>query len=336
MKQYIGISRDHSGSMGSRRQYALKDYNDTINVIRSEAEKYSIDTVVSVVENGIGRPARVNRAIVNSSIYALKPLDVYIADGNSTPLFDSIGDLIEQFESLPDKDDPMVSFLIMVITDGEENSSKRWSAQMIGKEIERLQATDRWSFTFRVPVGYKAKLVKSFGVPADNVIEWELNNQGLEKSSQKTELGLQTYYASRSVGATSSKAFYADLSGVSFQDVKRALVDITQSVSTFNITTSSPQEIRPFVQNLGRVFIKGTVYYQLSKTETVQNHKDIIIFDKESGKYYSGDNARSLLSLPLYVDIKLKPGMSNKYDIFVQSTSVNRKLIPGTRLLILQ
>jgi hypothetical protein len=44
--------------------------------------------------------------------------------------------------------------------------------------------------------------------------------------------------------------------------------------------------------------------------------------------------ARELLSLPLHdEDIRLRTAHLEEYAVFIQSTSVNRKLIAGTRLL---
>jgi hypothetical protein len=107
-KQYVGISRDHSGSMSSLRHAAIKDYNDGIKAIKTAANDNNIDTVASVVSCGIG--SGVQREVVNSSISALTPLTSYTVDGG-TPLFDSVGELIEIFKSVPDYRNPNVTFL---------------------------------------------------------------------------------------------------------------------------------------------------------------------------------------------------------------------------------
>ena len=157
MKNYIGISLDTSASMRGITRAAGKDYNENIEGIKEEAEKHKIDTIVSVVKCGVGRMATIEREVVNSSVNAIKPImdGMYKADGMATPLFDSIGELISIMENVPDKDDPEVSFLIMAITDGKENSSKKWNVRTLSEKIRKLQATDRWSFIFRVPKGNK-------------------------------------------------------------------------------------------------------------------------------------------------------------------------------------
>ena len=141
MKNYIGISRDHSASMRMLSKAAANDYNETIKQIQQSATEHDIDTIVSVVKCGVGRGrGSVEREIVNSNVQVLKPIqqNQYIADGSSTPLFDSVGDLITQFENVPDASDPNVAFVIMVITDGEENSSTKWTGTSIGKKIKQI------------------------------------------------------------------------------------------------------------------------------------------------------------------------------------------------------
>ena len=103
MKNYIGISRDHSGSMSMIANAAARDYNDNIASIKEGATEHSIDTIVSVVKCGTGRPAKNVMEVVNSNVNALKPLTGYVADGNATPLFDSVNMLIDQLAALTDK-----------------------------------------------------------------------------------------------------------------------------------------------------------------------------------------------------------------------------------------
>jgi hypothetical protein len=71
------------------------------------------------------------------------------------------------------------------------------------------------------------------------------------------------------------------------------------------------------------------------KPETIQGHKNVIITDKVNGKAYIGEKARKLLQLPNF-DVKVNPDMNGKYNLYVQSTSSNRRLIKGTQLIVLK
>jgi hypothetical protein len=57
--------------------------------------------------------------------------------------------------------------------------------------------------------------------------------------------------------------------------------------------------------------------------------------DKVTGAIYVGVNARNLLGLPAQ-EVKVNPANVSAYNIFVQSTSVNRKLPKGTQLIVLK
>ena len=336
MKNYVGISRDHSGSMGGIALAAGRDYNDNIASIKEGAIEHNIDTIVSVVKCGAGRPASVVREVVNSNVQMLKPIEdgEYIADGNSTPLFDSVGDLIEQLQAVPDAADPEVSFIVMVITDGEENSSKKWSGASISRKIKELQATDRWTFVFRVPRGGRRTLV-GYGIPDGNILEWDQTTKGVQAATVATRSAVKSFYAARATGVKSTDKFYADLSTVSIKEVQTALVDISGQVDVYVVgKANAGVQIRDFVEAQGVTFSKGCAFYQLSKTEEVQDYKQIVIRDKQKGAVYSGFAARDMLGLPQSGTCKLAPGQHGQYEIFIQSTSVNRKLVENTNVLV--
>ncbi len=78
----------------------------------------------------------------------------------------------------------------------------------------------------------------------------------------------------------------------------------------------------------------GAAFYARSKPyKSVQRYKLIVIRDKNSGEVYAGQSARDLLNLPTQGMISLSPGNHGNYDIYIQSTSVNRKLVAGTNVL---
>lgn len=337
MKNYIGISRDHSASMRSITKEAALDYNELIQSIREGSAEHNIDTIVSVVKCGVGRNATVDRESINSSINQLKPIapGSYIADGHATPLFDSIGDLIEQLQAVPDADNPDVAFVVMVITDGGENSSHKWNGRSIAQKIKQLQLTDRWTFTFRVPKGEARNLI-SYGIPAGNILEWDAGSgASMQTSTTATKSAVKSFYAARATGATSTGKFYADLSEVSVKDIKQSLVDISKQVDVYVVGKKNDGvQIRDFVEAQGNAFTKGCAFYQLAKTETVQDYKQLAIRDTQSGAVYSGFGARDMLGLPQAGEVKLAPGTHGQYEVFVQSTSVNRKLTEGTNVMI--
>lgn len=91
--------------------------------------------------------------------------------------------------------------------------------------------------------------------------------------------------------------------------------------------------IKAFVLENGLTFKVGRGFYEFTKTETIQGHKEIILMDRASADLFEGEAAREMLGLPMGATVRIKPSNLEKYVVFVQSTSANRKLIGSTRFL---
>jgi hypothetical protein len=91
--------------------------------------------------------------------------------------------------------------------------------------------------------------------------------------------------------------------------------------------------IKAFVLENGLTFKTGRGFYEFMKTETIQAKKQIVLMDRSTGDLFEGEAAREMLGLPEGASVRIKPSNLEKYVVFVQSTSANRKLIGGTRFL---
>lgn len=324
MKNYIGFVNDHSGSMALLAKAAIKDYNTMIASVRDAASREMLDTIVSTVGIGFSNPP-VKRQVVNSNPHVLKEVTRWKAEG-MTPLYDGVMDMIELFEGLPDAHEKDVSFLVSVTTDGGENSS-HVSASTLRKKLEQLQATGRWTFVFRVPRGHRTQ-VNDLGVPSDNIQEWDTTSKGMEEASMISQAAMNNYFTARASGATSSTTFYADATKV---DTSK-LTDISKKVSLYVVPdTDMGIEIRDFILRHRMEYLKGAAFYQLTKTEARVGHKKMILVrDRSTGQIFAGSEARQMIGMPTDKNARLHPGDHGNFDIFIQSESVNRKLVAGT------
>lgn len=92
--------------------------------------------------------------------------------------------------------------------------------------------------------------------------------------------------------------------------------------------------IKNFVEENSLAFTPGRGFYEFTKRETIQDKKEIVIRDRSTGDMFSGKAARDLLGIPMGMGrSKISPKHGDKYDVFVQSTSYNRKLIGGSKFL---
>lgn len=333
-KNRIAILIDYSSSMSGLRNDVPRVLNDQIRSIKENAAKLDQDTSVTLYRfaDRVTKDGHYEDAFDCPKVIGYDPW-------GQTALMDAVGQAIKDFEDGPsDKD---TSFLIIVITDGQENASRAYTQDSLMRLMRRVEATDRWTFVFSVPRGY-AGWISKLGVPSGNIQEWDITRQGLETMAVNNSAGIGSFYATRSMGMTKSSNFYQpDMAKVSKSAI-RNLNDRSQDFQVWNVNDTLP--IREFVERqlsnqpglakrVGRGYQLGRGYYQLTKSEEVQASKDIVILDKSTNALYGGTEARALIGCPTNIAFKIKPGNHMNYDIFIKSTSVNRKLLPGTKLL---
>lgn len=123
-------------------------------------------------------------------------------------------------------DDGKTPALVIVLTDGEENSSRKTSSWALSQKINALQRSDRFTFAFMVPTGYKNRLVYNLGVHPGNVTEWEQTQEDYRRVSHDTMMATTSYFSERAAGKTATASFYTDLSTVKPQDVVSSLTNI--------------------------------------------------------------------------------------------------------------
>lgn len=324
MRTNIAIIRDHSGSMVHLASRAKEDYNSLVQTLKNASAGIG-DSFLTVVECNNQEPTIRERSV---PLYNVASLSYYVA-GGSTPLYDSVDAAIKELSKY---DGPDVANLLLVITDGEENYS-RINPNKLKQNIIDLQNTDRWTFTFRVPRGYGKKLINGLGLHSGNIIEWDQNEADLDRSTRDTVTGTQSYFAARSLGKTSVHTFYANPADVT--GLEHKLDDVSGKYKRYNIDPYQDGiSIKDFcIEKIGKYEV-GRVHYSLNKTEKVQQNKDIVIRDTGNGAIYAGKNARTLLGLPTVGEIKLAPGNLGKYEVFVRSTSNNRKLFANNGVLV--
>jgi hypothetical protein len=203
-------------------------------------------------------------------------------------------------------------------------------------KIKELQKTDRWTFTFRVPKGDARDLAR-LGIEAGNIFEWDQTERGMQIASVANETAVAEFFSNRAAGVKSTKTFYTSVANLTESEVKAVLGDISADVQLFPVSAKEDgAQIRDFVENRlgGKAMAKGAAFYQLISTQTkIQDYKLIAIRDKETGAVYCGPEARDLIGLPRIGDVRVKPDTAGKWQVFVQSTSVNRKVEANTSLM---
>jgi hypothetical protein len=92
-------------------------------------------------------------------------------------------------------------------------------------------------------------------------------------------------------------------------------------------------DIKSFVESLGVNFRKGRGFYQFTKSELVQERKEVVLRNKTTGDMFTGAEARNFIGLPFGERGKVRPKLFEEYEVYIQSTSANRKLVGKTKFL---
>lgn len=227
------------------------------------------------------------------------------------------------------------AFLTFVLTDGAENSSLRSFRELTSL---LLKAGENWTIGFLVPDAQGETYMTRIGVPKGNIARWDTASvDGLHSVASTIRTATDDFMTNRGKGIRGTRdVFSTGVEAVNSTTVRGALTPMTPgSFGLLPVRTNTKVRIDDFVSKAtGKPYSAGGSYYQLTKTEKIQAQKQIIVYEKSTGKAYAGAEARHLVGLPDGKEARVRPDQNPLYDIFVQSTSFNRLLVPGTSLLL--
>jgi von Willebrand factor type A domain len=145
---YYQFILDASGSMSNCRHETLQNLNlhlKTIQNLQNEFPEQIFKVSLTLFNTRLSQKWQYKSPLDIPPL----PLDNYNPDG-STALLDAIGTQIHEIQhKFGDQMESDEATVVMVIlTDGEENSSRFYDFPFISKTIKRLEKTGKWTFTF--------------------------------------------------------------------------------------------------------------------------------------------------------------------------------------------
>jgi len=324
---------DGSGSMHHLTQDVVRVFDNQIKYLSQRSQELNQETRVSVYLFSYSR--KIECLVYDMDVMRLPSLKGFYSPDGQTALVDAtlkaIGDLGKTPELYGDH-----AFLIYTLTDGKENDSKA-GPDVLSNAIVHLP--DNWTLAVLVPNQQGVYEAKKFGFPAENISVWDSSSsKGFEEVGTVIRQATDSFMRGRATGIRGTRSLFRPDIQVSTSQIKRSLEELNPSeYNIFRVPKDS--SIRDFVEMVTRrEYVKGSSYYQLverRKPHKIQNYKEVCIKDMNSGKVYTGDNARLVLGLPDYT-VEVKPGNFKNFEVFIQSTSVNRKLLKGTEVIVMR
>lgn len=227
------------------------------------------------------------------------------------------------------------AFLTYVLTDGYENASRSRPSKLKNR---LASLAGNWTVAALVPDARSQQYAIECGFQRDNIAIWDTKSaQGVVEVGKTIQNATDAFMVSRNQGGFSGtrSLFSTGRDAVNAQTVRSTLTPLAQNLYDI-LPVHNDAPIRDYIYSRGLNYTIGKGFYQLTKREAIQAQKQIAIREKSTGKIYTGDHARDVLGLPRNMEVKVTPDFNPEYDVFVQSTSVNRKLLRDTDVLVLR
>lgn len=326
---------DRSGSMKILEDGVVKVFDEQVAYLSRKSQEMNQETRVSIYLFN----HEIECLVYDMDVMRLPSLKHhYIARGDTA----LVAATIKATEDL--KKTPEIyadhAFLVYVLTDGYENASfgglygHNCTIRQINSIIDGAAAN--WTFACFVPNERSRDSAVSYGFCRENTQIWSTTSAGMLETGETIKKATERFMTLRSQGVRGTKNLFSlDASNLNSATVKSILVELKPGIHYSIFPVHKDSVIKPFVESwTQKPYCPGAAYFQLTKPEKIQNYKQICVQEKSTGKVYGGADARGLLGFPDY-EVKVEASMHPKYNIYIQSTSLNRKLIAGTQLIVL-
>lgn len=185
----VNVILDKSGSMSTKVQDVIGGFNLYLDELAKEqAVDYGFsltlfDTVVEMKYKGV--PLASAAKLDGSS---------YRPSGN-TALFDAVGNTVQTVST-----DGFDKIITVIMTDGEENSSREWTLHAIRELIKSKEAAGNWTFVFLGANLDAFEQGANLGVPMANAVRYDPANYRGVYASLARNTNLFSADAARAAG----------------------------------------------------------------------------------------------------------------------------------------
>lgn len=327
---HVVLVLDCSYSMSSRKYDVIKVADNEVQYLAKRSQEMSQETRVSVYVFDDD----VDCLVYDTDVLRLPSIANLYEIGGNTALIDATMVSIDELSRTATLHGDH-SFLIYVLTDGQENSSRQYSRHQLATRLNGLD--ENWTLACFVPDVISKRDAITFGFQRDNVAVWDTSSvRGMEEVGNTVRTATESWMAARSTGVRGTHTLFSTgTDAVNAQTVSAANLTPLGKNQYVMIPVREGDQTRPFLLKHGYQYVSGTLYYLLMKTEDIQAQKNLLVVEKRTNRVFAGPGARQLVGLPDGVTVRVKPDFNPDYDIYVQSTAVNRNLIPNTNCIVL-
>lgn len=195
----VALLLDESGSMGSILTDTIGAVNRYFGKLKEDEKTRNLRVMLKTFSSFHGGRIIVEKKLVSDLPIAVLTTENYTPNGG-TPLYDAMGDMMNDLEQwVPGK------VLFTTVSDGQENSSRRWDRAGIAERIKRLGEVKGWEFNF-LGTNFDAYAASAgLGIARANTMNFAQANMG---ATMDSFAGATTRYT-HSGGLVGSSAYTA-------------------------------------------------------------------------------------------------------------------------------
>jgi uncharacterized protein YegL len=192
---------DRSSSMSSIGKESVDGLNERLRELKEKSK--DVPTFVSLVTFSTIVDKPLIWDVPAEDVEELKYED-FVPSG-MTAMYDAVGCSIDSFLALPDAKNEDVAFLMIIISDGQENNSKEYTSKIISEKIKECDATEAWTFVYLGANQDLSQVSKNTGISMGNTISYIASSSGVAERGFSESIMLDRMYKGYSCGVRNSK-----------------------------------------------------------------------------------------------------------------------------------
>jgi hypothetical protein len=162
---------DKSGSMMDCLDSTINGFNEQVNSIKGKALEFT--------EEDITMGLTTFNDNVNHLYYRQNPKEMVLLNyenyrpSGGTALLDAVGETISEIERQISTNLIATTVIIVILTDGYENASKKYNLVNIRNMISKLEETGKWTFSFIGATLDAVDVAASMAIKSQNSFSFE-------------------------------------------------------------------------------------------------------------------------------------------------------------------
>lgn len=209
---HVAFIVDESGSMSNAKNIVLNNFKEQVQMLAEQASN--------------NHKVKVSLTTFNSALsFVYEGVDVgvvkYLTESDYNPtggtaLYDAVGTTISKIKEVEDLNNPDLSILLIILSDGEENSSKRFNQMEIKQQITELKASGKWTVTYMGPNTVDLETTSNtFNIAKGNISTFDVTSlagyQGASKTTLDATKGYMSTRSSSNISNYAETDFFSKL-----------------------------------------------------------------------------------------------------------------------------